>query len=93
MELSADVQLQHSDPYLIFRMQDVIRGIWFPNPKERTALFELLETALDNLKNPKPPAPAPSSYAAAAGAVDTGAALSALLSPMTLEGSSSNVLS
>lgn len=85
--LSRDFQLQHSDPYLIFRQQlngeTQIRGIWFPNPTERIAMNDTLNKALEALKNPKPPA-ASISVPAAAAAVDQGAALSALLSPVSL---------
>lgn len=93
MELSADFQLQHSDPYLIFRQQQngetVIRGIWFPNPAERIAMNDMLQQTLEDLKNPKPATtvavPKPTSYAAAA-SMDQGAMLSALLSPVSLGG-------
>ena len=81
IELSRDFQLQHSDPYLIFRQQQsgetVIRGIWFPNPAERIAMNDMLNHVLEKLKNPTPPTPA-------AAPVDQGAALTALLSPLSL---------
>lgn len=97
IELSRDFQLQHSDPYLIFRQQQpdgdtVIRGIWFPNANERVAMNDLLNQALEDLKNPKPPAPAPVPAPVPAPApvatygVDQEAALTALLSPMSLGG-------
>lgn len=84
MELSADFQLQHSDPYLIFRHRqngkEVIRGIWFPNAAERVSMNDMLQKALEDLRNPKPKPAAP------APAVDQSAALSALLSPVSLSG-------
>jgi mRNA-decapping enzyme 1B len=62
IELSADFQLQHSDPYLIFRQpqQDgktVIRGIWFPNAAERISLNDMMQVVLEELRNPKPKLP------------------------------------
>jgi mRNA-decapping enzyme 1B len=92
MELSANFQLQHSDPYLIFRQQaqegeTLIRGIWFPNAAERIAMNDMLQQTLEDLKNPKPATSVavPTSYAAAASS-DAGAVLSALLSPVALGG-------
>ena len=103
MELSTDFQLQHSDPYLIFRQQlspqgeTVIRGIWFPNAAERISMNDMLEQALDDLKNPKPatsvaiPTPyvAPATTTTAA-SVDPGALLSTLLSPVSLGGNNNH---
>lgn len=58
MELTPNFQLQHSDPYLIFRQQQnndtIIRGIWFPNPSERIAMNDKLQEALEEIKHPKP---------------------------------------
>mmetsp|Transcript_43959 Transcript_43959/g.126936 ORF Transcript_43959/g.126936 Transcript_43959/m.126936 type:complete len:225 (-) Transcript_43959:336-1010(-) len=80
MELSPDFQLQHSDPYLIFRQQikgeTVIRGIWFPNASERIAMNDMLEKTLEDLKNNPRPPPAATDEASAV--------LSTLLSPVTL---------
>ncbi len=60
MELTPNFQLQHSDPYLIFRQQQngetIIRGIWFPNPAERIAMNDMLQQTLEDLKHPKPAA-------------------------------------
>lgn len=90
IELTKDFQLQHSDPYLIFRQQTngetIIRGIWFPNPSERIAMNDLMQQILEELKNPKLPAPVPSPVAP----VDESAVLSALLSPLSLVGSATN---
>jgi mRNA-decapping enzyme 1B len=88
IELSADFQLQHSDPYLIFRQQQngktIIRGIWFPNAAERVSMNDMLQIVLEDLRNPKP-TPQPAAAAApAAVVVDQSAALSALLSPVSL---------
>jgi mRNA-decapping enzyme 1B len=114
--LSEDFQLQHKDPYLIFKQRQsesnstVIRGIWFPNPNERILMNDLLIQVLTSLKNNSNPDPSslppttpttttttttttPASYAsvaAPAAAVDPGAAIEALLSPMTLGGADSN---
>jgi mRNA-decapping enzyme 1B len=123
--LSQDFQLQHKDPYLIFKQPQsesnstVIQGIWFPNPNERILMNDLLIQVLTSLKNNNTnPAPSsslppttptttttttttttPTSYAsvaapapavAAAAAIDPGAAIEALLSPMTLGGADSN---
>lgn len=80
IELSADFQLQHSDPYLIFRQQQngttIIRGIWFPNAAERVSMNDMLQMVLEDLRNPTPKPPAP--------IVDQSAALAALLSPVSL---------
>lgn len=97
MELSADFQLQHSDPYLIFRQQSpqgetVIRGIWFPNPAERIAMNDMLQQTLEDLRNPKPATSVavPAAASSAASSMDQGAMLSALLSPVSLGGAGMN---
>ena len=86
LELSADFQLQHSDPYLIFRQpqkdgKTVIRGIWFPNAAERVSLNDMMQTVLEELRNPKLALPTPQ---AAPVGVDPSAALTALLSPLSM---------
>ena len=84
IQLSQHFELQHSDPYLIFKQPGsgqsvVIKGIWFPSPKERVLMNDLLNKVLQNLKNnPPPPAPAP------APKTEQGALFAALLSPSTL---------
>lgn len=76
IELSATFQLQHNDPYLIFKQpengQTIIRGIWFPNANERVIMNDMLTNILDHLKNTPPPN------------VDQAAAFAALLSPLKL---------
>jgi mRNA-decapping enzyme 1B len=78
IQLTPDFQLQNSIPYLIFKQQQdanvVIRGIWFPNDEERECMHGLLTQALLALKTAPPPV------------VDTGAAIAALLSPLSLGG-------
>ena len=78
VELSANFQLQHNDPYLIFKKpengQTVIRGIWFPNAKERLLMNDLLTNILDHLKSAPPPN----------ANIDHGAAFAALLSPLSV---------
>jgi len=84
IELSADFQLQHNDPYLIFRQQlngkIIIRGIWFPNGAERISMNDMMQIVLEDLRNPKP--------MAVPTVVDPTAALAALLSPVSLSGGS-----
>jgi mRNA-decapping enzyme 1B len=99
IELSRDFQLQHKDPYLIFKQQmegqTVIRGIWFPNPNERVLMDSLLNQVLNSLRQAQPPppvpapapppmAPAPAPQAQAPVVMDQGAAIAALLSPLAL---------
>ena len=78
VELSANFQLQHNDPYLIFKQpensQTTIRGIWFPNAKERLLMNDLLTSILDHLKSAPPPN----------ANIDHGAAFAALLSPLSI---------
>jgi mRNA-decapping enzyme 1B len=87
IQLTPDFQLQNSIPYLIFKQQQdanvVIRGIWFPNDDERESMHGLLTQVLFVLKT-APPTPTPV-------VVDTGAAIAALLSPMSLGGGSAAV--
>ena len=61
--LTRDFQLQHNDPYLIFKNYDqqqqqnataTIRGIWFPNANERSQMNDLLSHILQDLKDNKP---------------------------------------
>lgn len=96
IELSANFQLQHQDPYLIFRQEEkgetVIRGIWFPNANERVLVNDLLNKVLAKLRSTPPAAPvsapaparAPPVSTSAAPALDHGAAFAALLSPLSL---------
>lgn len=62
MELTRDFQLQQNDPYLIFKnydddgdngntRQETIRGIWFPNDKERLEMNDLFTNILDVLRS------------------------------------------
>lgn len=59
IELSSDFQMQHKDPYLIFKQfcdgQTVIRGIWFPNANERIHMNDLLHQVLSSLQTTAPP--------------------------------------
>jgi mRNA-decapping enzyme 1B len=94
IELSANFQLQHQDPYLIFRQEEkgetVIRGIWFPNADERALVNDLLNKVLAKLRLAPPPAPAPprapvpSVSTTPVPTLDHGAAFAALLSPLSL---------
>jgi mRNA-decapping enzyme 1B len=63
IELSPNFQLQHQDPYLIFRQEEkgetVIRGIWFPNADERALVNDLLNKVLAKLRSAPPTAPVP----------------------------------
>jgi mRNA-decapping enzyme 1B len=118
LSLERDFQLQHKDPYLIFKQQQqqgqqgqgqttIIRGIWFPNPQERVEMNDLLTQVLQTLRMAPVAvtAPPPDSYLApmttsafastsslsggggggGGGAhIDPGAAMAALLSPLSL---------
>ncbi|CAJ1956385.1 unnamed protein product [Cylindrotheca closterium] len=96
IQLSANFQLQHQDPYLIFRQveqgETVIRGIWFPNANERLTVNESLSQVLERLRS-QPPAPtrtpvntpAHKIHPSAAAGLDQGAALTALLTPLSLD--------
>eukprot|EP00980_Cylindrotheca_fusiformis_P023159 scaffold10199_cov146-Cylindrotheca_fusiformis.AAC.16 len=99
IELTAKFQLQHQDPYLIFRQEEnnetVIRGIWFPHANERVILNDLLNNVLERLRSapPTPPAPPPAAAAppprapstsSSVSSFDQGAAFAALLSPLSL---------
>jgi len=80
MLLTKDFQLQHKDPFLIFKQEEndktAIRGIWFPNAQERISVNSMLTQVLDQLRSmPEEEAAAAETQAAAA------AALGALLSP------------
>lgn len=59
-------QLQHKEPYLIFKQSPKILGIWFHNANERVVMASLLNQVIHNLKQstaavvasaPTPPAP------------------------------------
>jgi mRNA-decapping enzyme 1B len=93
IELSQDFQLQHNDPYLIFKQPgsgetSAIRGIWFPNANERVLMNDLLNQVLGTLKNsPPPPVPPPvkpPTATAPSPTLDQGDAIAALLSPFSL---------
>mmetsp|Transcript_19204 Transcript_19204/g.47463 ORF Transcript_19204/g.47463 Transcript_19204/m.47463 type:complete len:265 (-) Transcript_19204:21-815(-) len=102
IQLSANFQLQHQDPYLIFRQleqgETVIRGIWFPNANERVTVNNSLNQVLERLRSAPPtpvPTPTPVNTPAtkiqqppsnAAAGLDQGAALTALLTPLSLNG-------
>jgi mRNA-decapping enzyme 1B len=88
IQLTADFQLQNQDPYLIFRQAGpagttMIRGIWFPNPNERTSMNDLLTRTLEAVRNAPPAPPAP---VAAAPMMDHGAATAALLQTLNIGG-------
>jgi mRNA-decapping enzyme 1B len=120
LSLERDFQLQHKDPYLIFKQQGkqqqqgqttIIRGIWFPNPQERVEMNDLLTQVLQTLR--MAPVATPDSYQAPATTtvttasafastsslvggggglpshIDPGAAMAALLSPLSLGGETS----
>ena len=61
MPVNSSMQLQHQDPYLIFRQQkssnennstggNRIRGIWFHNANERIAMATVLQQTVQRLK-------------------------------------------
>jgi mRNA-decapping enzyme 1B len=68
------MQLQHQDPYLIFRERvgdaTRIRGIWFHNADERIAMTAVLQGVIERLQAggvpPPPPPPPPTTPAPAA---------------------------
>ena len=92
IELSPGFQVQHSDPYLIFRHklpdgEMSIRGIWFPNPDERIKMNDLLNQVSNALKQqpPKPPpAPVPAPAPSLPPTVATADATAALLSSLSI---------
>ena len=60
VEVTKAFQLQHKDPYLIFKQSHKILGIWFHNANERVVMASLLNKVLENLRNapivvPTPP--------------------------------------
>jgi mRNA-decapping enzyme 1B len=64
MSIAADVQLQHDDPFLIFKQKvngdTRIRGIWFHNADERISMAGVLKDTLQGLEEGRlPVAPAP----------------------------------
>lgn len=44
-------QLQHKEPYLIFKQAPKILGIWFHNANERVVMASLLKQVIENLQN------------------------------------------
>ena len=52
-------QLQHKEPYLIFKQSPKILGIWFHNANERVIMASLLNQAIENLKGAAAAAPHP----------------------------------
>jgi mRNA-decapping enzyme 1B len=58
-------QLQHKEPYLIFKQSPKILGIWFHNANERVIMASLLNQVIHNLQQranatpPLPPTPKP----------------------------------
>jgi mRNA-decapping enzyme 1B len=75
MPIDAQVQLQHDDPFVIFKQKDVngetrIRGIWFHNADERILMAGVLQQTLQGLEEGRlpvqiaPAAPAPVAAAA-----------------------------
>jgi mRNA-decapping enzyme 1B len=73
MEVAGTMQLQHQDPYLIFRERvgdaTRIRGIWFHNADERSAMTTVLQRSIERLQAgsvPPPPPPTPTTPAPAA---------------------------
>jgi len=57
MMLSPKTQLQHQEPYLIFKQitpdgSQRIRGIWFHSDEERTTVFENLQRLIRHLSQP-----------------------------------------
>jgi mRNA-decapping enzyme 1B len=56
-------QLQHKEPYLIFKQSPKILGIWFHNANERVIMASLLNQVIHNLQQQAamaaPPAPKP----------------------------------
>ena len=55
MDVTDSMQMQHQDPYLIFkeRIGDAtrIRGIWFHNADERVSMADALDQAIDRLQS------------------------------------------
>eukprot|EP00542_Grammatophora_oceanica_P006692 CAMPEP_0194064432 /NCGR_PEP_ID=MMETSP0009_2-20130614/83034_1 /TAXON_ID=210454 /ORGANISM="Grammatophora oceanica, Strain CCMP 410" /LENGTH=266 /DNA_ID=CAMNT_0038716905 /DNA_START=75 /DNA_END=878 /DNA_ORIENTATION=+ len=93
VNLTANLQLQKQDPYLIFRQKmldgtSVIQGIWFHNGQERDKMAALLSDAVQELseeaKPQTPPLPRASPAQARTPSLDAGAAAAALMSPLTL---------
>jgi mRNA-decapping enzyme 1B len=102
MAIAAGVQLQHDDPFLIFKQkiggETRIRGIWFHNADERISMAGVLQQTLQGLEEGRlPVAPAPTlapvaavpvavPVVAASPAVDSSAALAALLGVASISG-------
>ena len=90
--MTADFQLQHKDPYLIFKQHHqgntIIRGIWFPNPTERIQMNDKLTQVLTSLRLAPPSvvtsAPSLPPMSTSTSSLDHGAAMAALLSPLSL---------
>ena len=86
--LTAQTQLQHQDPYLIFKMKEndtvtTIRGVWFHSADERVLVNNVLQKTIQDMIA-APPVAAPPAVAPEAGA----AALATLFAPMSVGNSS-----
>jgi len=95
MDVTFDMQMQHQDPYLIFKQKQDggvvrIRGIWFHNADERVAMAAAVQQSIQRLaqyggrlpvSSPPPPVPPASQPPTDAAATAT---LTALLSPMAV---------
>jgi mRNA-decapping enzyme 1B len=80
--VTRDFQLQHKEPYLIFKETHKILGIWFHSSNERVVMASLLNQLIYNLQNnvaapaavSAPPQPQPpSAWGGAAAAARSGA--------------------
>ena len=83
--LTAEFQIQHQDPYLIFKQhasdnKRIIRGIWFHSAEERTAVHNVLERTLALIRQHEAALAAVSTPASDVGA----ATLATLFSPMNI---------
>jgi len=97
MDVTFDMQMQHQDPYLIFKQKQDggvvrIRGIWFHNADERVAMAAAVQQSIQRLaqyggrlpvSSPPPPVPVPPASQPPTDAAAT-ATLTALLSPMAV---------
>ena len=50
-QVTKTFQLQHKDPYLIFKISPKILGIWFHNTNERVVMASLLKQVISNLQS------------------------------------------
>lgn len=58
MQLDGEMQIQHQDPYVMFRQGARILGIWFHSAEERIAMNDALNASIDRLKQGlMPPTP------------------------------------